>query len=36
VAVLQYVTMFIGGLEGLPVLIQQTSRLRDIGRRCTF
>jgi hypothetical protein len=35
-AVLRYVLMFVGGLDGLPVLIQQIIRLRDIGRRCTF
>ncbi len=34
-AVLRYVWMFIGGLDGLPYLIQQTSRLCDVGRRCT-
>ena len=32
-AVLRYVLMFISGLDGLPLLIQQTSRLRDISRR---
>jgi ABC transporter transmembrane region len=35
-AVLRYVWMFVDGLYGLPYLIQQTSRLRDIGRRCTL
>jgi hypothetical protein len=35
-AVLRYVWMFVGGLDGLPFLIQQTSRLRDVGRRCTL
>ena len=34
-AVLRYVWMFINGLDGLPYLIQQTSRLCDVGRRCT-
>ena len=33
-AALRYVLMFIGGLDSLPLLIQQTSRLRDVGRRC--
>ncbi len=33
-AMLRYVHMFIGGLDGLPILIQKTSRLRDISRRC--
>jgi ABC transporter transmembrane region len=33
-AVLRYVLMFIAGVDGLPFLIQQICRLRDIGRRC--
>jgi ABC transporter transmembrane region len=36
VALLRYITMFLVGLDGLPILIQQASRLCDIGRRCTF
>jgi hypothetical protein len=32
-AVLGYVLMFVGGLDGVPLLVQQASRLRDIGRR---
>ena len=35
-AVLRYVWMFVDGLYGLPFLIQQTSRLRDIGWCCTL
>ncbi len=34
-AVLRYVWMFVNGLDGLPYLIHQTSRLFDVGRRCT-
>jgi ABC-type multidrug transport system fused ATPase/permease subunit len=34
-AVLRYVWMFVNGLDGLPYLIQQMSRLCDVGRRCT-
>jgi ABC-type multidrug transport system fused ATPase/permease subunit len=34
-AVLRYVLMFAGGLDGLPYLIQQMSRLCDVGRRCS-
>ena len=33
-AVLRYVWMFVNGLDGLPYLIHQTSRLFDVGRRC--
>jgi hypothetical protein len=33
-AVLRYVWMFVNGLDRLPYLIQQTSRLFDVGRRC--
>jgi ABC-type multidrug transport system fused ATPase/permease subunit len=32
-AVLRYVLMFVMGLDGVPYLIQQVSRLRDVGRR---
>jgi hypothetical protein len=32
-AVLGYVQTFVGGLDGVPLLVQQASRLRDIGRR---
>lgn len=32
-AVFRYVLMFIMGLDAVPQLVQQTSRLRDIGRR---
>jgi hypothetical protein len=32
-AVFGYVLMFVGGLDVVPVLVQQVSRLRDIGRR---
>lgn len=32
-AVLRYVLMFVMGLDGLPVLVRQFSRLRDIGKR---
>ena len=34
-AVLRYVWMFVNGLDGLPYLIHQTSRLFDVGRRCS-
>ena len=34
-AVLRYVSMFSNGLDGLPYLIQQMSRLCDVGRRCS-
>ena len=34
-AILRYVWMFVNGLDGLPYLIQQMSRLCDVGRRCT-
>jgi len=32
-AVFRYVLMFIMGLDAVPMLVQQVSRLRDIGRR---
>jgi hypothetical protein len=33
-ALLRYVTMFVSGVDGISLLVQQASRLRDIGRRC--
>jgi ABC transporter transmembrane region len=33
-ALLRYVLMFVSGLDGISLLVQQTSRLCDIGRRC--
>jgi hypothetical protein len=33
VAMFQYVLMFVGGLDSIPILVEQMSRLRDIGRR---
>jgi hypothetical protein len=35
VAVFRYVLMFVLGLDSVPVLVQQLSRLRDITRRVT-
>jgi hypothetical protein len=35
-AVLRYVLMFVVGVDGLPLLIQQISRLRDVSRRCAL
>ena len=32
-AVFRYVIMFVTGLDGVPFIIQQVSRLQDIGRR---
>src|SRR5262249_12315352 len=32
-AVFRYVLMFVMGLDSVPMLVQQVSRLRDIGRR---
>jgi ABC-type multidrug transport system fused ATPase/permease subunit len=32
-AVFRYVLMFVTGLDAVPMLVQQVSRLRDIGRR---
>jgi hypothetical protein len=33
-ALLRYVMMFVNGVDGISLLVQQASRLRDIGRRC--
>jgi hypothetical protein len=33
-ALLRYVLFFVSGLDGISVLVQQASRLCDIGRRC--
>jgi hypothetical protein len=32
-AVFRYVWLFVAGLDGVPMLVQQATRLRDIGRR---
>ena len=32
-AIVRYVIMFVTGLDAVPFMIQQVSRLQDIGRR---
>src|SRR5262249_23573249 len=35
-AAFAYLWMFVAGLDGVPLLVQRVSRLRDIGRRVRF